>query len=119
MTTVYTDYYKAYDNKTMDISNVNFLVMLTDATYTPSPEHTLDDIFGIIISVPYVIVGDDIVTLGISEIIKKAEINIKDYMNLYPSEITIDKKYEDGRFIVLYNPSLNILCFCETINDML
>ena len=123
MTTVYTDYYNAYDKKLMDITNVSFLAMLVDETYIPNGNHTIDDVNGVIISVPFVLIDNDIVTLSMSEIIDKATYQIKDYMSLYPEEINKDylteiEPFNKGRYVTIFNPDLNILCFTETINEM-
>lgn len=118
MTTVYTDYYTAYDNNTMDISNVNFLAMLVDDTYIPNPSDKLDDVIGMIIAVPYVITDNDMVTLGMSGLMKKSIQIIKDYIESNPEQLTDSYKgtmdiFNKGKYIVMFNPSLYILCFCE------
>lgn len=118
MTTVYTDYYAAYDNKTMDISNVNFLAMLIDDSYIPNPSDKLDDVIGMIIAVPYVITDNDMVTLGMNGLMDKSVQIIKDYIESNPEQLTDSYKgtmdiFNKGKYIVMFNPSLNILCFCE------
>lgn len=123
MTVVYNDYYNAFDNKTMDITNVSFLVILVDDKYIPNSSDKLDDVVGDIISVPYVIVDNDIVTLGMGELINKSEENIKEYIELYPNEISEEYRYDNdvykkGKKIVVFNPSLNILCFSEDLMNI-
>lgn len=118
MTTVYQDYYNAYDNKTMDISNVNFLAMLVDDTYTPNTLDKLDDVIGMIIAVPYVITDNDMVTLGMSGLMEKSIQIIKDYIESNSEQLTDSYKgtmniFNKGKYIVMFNPSLGILCFCE------
>jgi len=112
MTTVYKDYYAAYDNGTLDLSKVSFLVMLCDETYFPIDTDHIDNVQGEIIAVPYVIQNDDMQIKGMSELMEQASEIVKDYMELYPSEVRDMKKFEDGRFVVVYDPSLDILCFC-------
>lgn len=135
MTTVYKDYYEAYDRGIMNLNNISFLVMLLDETYIPSNDHKLDDLIGLILTVPYVIVNDDIITLTMGEIIQKSIENIMDYARTYPNEITEGfenlfeerssnveiEDYHKNFYLVFYNPSLNILCFSEQItkNDLI
>jgi hypothetical protein len=120
MTTVYQDYYNAYDTKQFDISNVNFLAMLVDGTYIPDTSDKLDDICGMIIAVPYVITSTDMVTLGMSQLMEKAEADIKAEIELFPERIEDKYKeetFDQGRYIVMFNPKLEILCYCESINE--
>lgn len=123
MTTVYTDYYRAYDNKTMDITNINFLAMLVDHTYIPNPEDKLDDVTGLIIAVPYVITSDDMVTKGMGELMQKAEEDIKAEIEAYPERVAEQYRqgntWEYGRSIVMFNPELEILCYSEPVNENL
>jgi hypothetical protein len=129
MTVVYSDYYHAYDTHQFDIANVNFLAMLVDGSYVPNPSHKLDDVCGMIVAVPYVITADDMVTLGMSQLMEKAEADIKAEIEMYPERISehykqdlptdTDKIFAQGRYVVMFNPELEILCYCETINDHL
>jgi hypothetical protein len=125
MTTVYNAYYAAYDSKQLDLSNVSFLAMLTADTYVPDPNHTLSDVHSVIVAVPFVIVNDDIVTLEMSDIVKKALAEIKDYGKNYPQEVgegymeifqdLRSDDFEKRYGLVLYDPSLDILCFSEEV----
>lgn len=121
MTTVYTDYYVAYESGTMNIAQVNFLAMAVDKTYIPDASHKLEDVCGLIIAVPYVLTDNDIVTLSMSEITEKAEADIKEYIEQYPEQIFEDFKqiqepFSKARNIVFFNPELQILCFAEEVN---
>ena len=122
MTTIYQDYYDAYDNKTMDISNVNFLALLIDDTYTPNTSDKLDDVTGMIIAVPEVITNNDMITLGMNRLMEKSTQIIKDYIDSYPEQITDNYKgamniFNQGKYIVMFNIELYILCFCEQIQE--
>ena len=123
MTILYKDYLDAYDNGLFDITNVNFLAMLVDFSYVPDPIHELDDINGLIIAVPYVITYDDMVTKGMGELMKKAEEDIKAEINLFPKHVAEPYRegevWNYGRFVVMFNPELEILCYCEPINQHL
>lgn len=123
MTTIYTDYLEAYDMKWFDIANVNFLAMLVDYSYVPHPIDTIDDVTGLIIAVPYVITANDMVTLGMSELMAKAEEDIKAEIKLYPKRVAEAYRMGDtwnyGRYVVMFNPELEILCYCEPINEQL
>ena len=123
MTTLYNDYLKAYNAKLLDISNVNFLAMLVDYTYQPDPSDTLDNVTGLIIAVPYVITQDDMVTKGMSELMSKAEEDIKAEIQAYPDRVAEPYRqgetWDYGRAVVMFNPELQILCYCETINENL
>jgi hypothetical protein len=122
MTTLYSDYIRAYDAQEFDIANVNFLAMLVDETYTPQPDHTIDDVTGLIIAVPYVIEGRDMVTLGMSALMDNAKRDIKWQIENFPEMIS--EAYKDdrevfsrGKYIVMFNPELGVLCFSETIDN--
>jgi hypothetical protein len=123
MTTVYNDYYKAYDSKAMDVSNVNFLAILADFSYIPKPTDKLDNVKGVIIVVPYVITSTDIVKLGMNEIMAKAEADIRAQIKETPEQVNITYRQGDtfnyGRYIVMFNPELEILCFAEPVNENL
>ena len=123
MTTLYTDYLRAYDNHLFDIANVNFLAMLVDYSYVPNQSHKLDDVTGLIIAVPFVVQGDDMTTLGMSEIMANAEVKIKGWIETYPLQVAEPYRegntWEYGRFVVMFNPELEILCYCEPINEHL
>jgi uncharacterized protein involved in high-affinity Fe2+ transport len=122
-TIVYTDYYRAYDAKKFDTANVNFLALLCDYSYTAKPTDKLADVKGLIIAVPYVIQSDDMVTLGMGEIMKKAEADIKAEIAAYPERVNEAYRYGEtwdyGRHVVMFNPDLEILCWCESINEHL
>lgn len=123
MTSVYNDYYRAYDRKEFDISNVNFLAMLVDYSYVPDPDHKLDDVTGLIIAVPWVITADDMVTKGMSDLMKKAEEDIKAEIIADPLRVSeayrVGDTWSYGRYVVMFNPDLKILCYCEPINQHL
>jgi hypothetical protein len=121
MTTVFNDYYAAYNSGEMDIANVNFLAMLVDESYTPDPAHTIDDVVGMIVAVPYVIVATDMVTLGMSALMDKAAIDIRwtieNETEMISEAYKADRDvFSKGKYVVMFNPALNILCFCEEIN---
>ena len=119
-TLLYTDYLAAYDAKQFDIANVNFLAMLCDYSYEPKPSDHLVDVTGMIIAVPYVITLSDMVTLSMSELMSKAETDIKAEIEAYPERVAEPYRdgntWEYGRFVVMFNPVLEILCYCEPIN---
>lgn len=123
MTTLYFDYLRAYDARQFDISNVNFLAMLVDYSYEPDPSHKLDDVKGLIIAVPYVITSTDMVTLGMSQLMAKAEEDIKAQIEETPEQVAEAYRqgntWDYGRHVVMFNPELEILCYCEPINQYL
>lgn len=123
MTTLYFDYLQAYDAKRFDISNVNFLAMLCDYSYIPNQTDTLDNVTGLIIAVPYVLTANDMVTKSMSELMQKAEEDMKAEIEAYPDRVAEQYRqgdvWEYGRSVVMFNPSLEILCFSESINEQL
>lgn len=120
----YNDYLDAYNNGLFDIADVNFLAMLVDYSYVPNPSHKLDDIKGLIIAVPFVVQGDDMATLGMGEIISNAEKKIKEWIETYSNQVAEAYRiggdvWNYGRYVVMLNPELEILCYCEPINQHL
>ena len=97
--------------------------MLVDGSYVPDPSHKLDDVTGLIIAVPYVIMADDMVTKGMAQLMAKAEEDIKAEIAAYPERVSDEHNGLDvwakGRFVVMFNPELEILCYCEPINQHL
>jgi hypothetical protein len=113
MTTVYNDYYQAYDDSTIDITNVDLTAMLVSSGYTPNPAHKIADVSEILMSIPHSLVGDDIVKLGMTEIVDKCvaifKNNSVDKLNDLPA---------DDQFVILFDPYLQILCFCEKLDKI-
>jgi hypothetical protein len=127
MTTVYSAYYQAYDSGRLDLTNISFLVMLVDGSYIPDASDTLDDVVGLIVSVPYVLVDRDILTFSMSEIVVNSLKLIEEYMESYPSEVlesyrnltgdnfSLSLKDAGAKQLVVYDPRIDILCFTEEL----
>jgi hypothetical protein len=90
MTTVYNDYYKAYQDKTLDIANVNFNLKLVTEHYTPDVAHKPADVDKYVINGLSVLVAKDIVTDTMSEIIDKAKENMLIAFESFPYEIGLE-----------------------------
>ena len=69
-TTVYNDYYSAYDNGLFDIRNVNFNVKLVSEDYVPDPSHKPADVKKYIITSLGALKGNVIATKSMGEIIE-------------------------------------------------
>ena len=124
MTTLYADYLRAYNNHLFDIGNVNFLAMLVDYSYVPNPFDKLDDVAGLIIAVPWVLTDNDMLNVGgQAYLMSKAEADIKAEIEVYPERVSdpykLGNTWDYGRYVVMFNPELEILCYCEPINEHL
>lgn len=107
----------------MDINDVSFLALLCDETYVPTITDGLDEVIGVIISVPYVINADDLTKLSMSELIDNCMDTIKFYIENHPEFISQAYKGEmevikKGKMLVVYNPDLDVLCFSELLDNL-
>ena len=73
MTTVYTDYYKAYDTKKFDIRNVDFRAYIVSEDYKPDKIHKPKDITPFIVFDAGYLRGDIIAKKGMGEIVEYLE----------------------------------------------
>ena len=63
------------------------------------------------------------VTLGMSQLMAKAEEDIKAQIEETPEQVAEAYRqgntWDYGRHVVMFNPELEILCYCEPINQYL
>lgn len=135
MSIVYNEYYRAYENGTLDIENVHFGVKLVDGSYYPGLTDKLSDVEGVILDAPVALV-DEVMTLkGMSEIVEILKKRLRAYANMTPNPPmmmetpVLDEKYKTAlsstnpadlreagaRYLVVYSTVLNILCFTEEV----
>jgi len=139
MTTVYSDYYDAYDTGAMDIANVDFNVKLVLAEYEPDGVHKPEDVKKYIVNGVSVFVDTDITTKSMGELIQKAKDKMELCFKEFGAEVaeaakelvneTVQEAMRNfqpdgfwellrdngvGYFVVEY-PELGILCFTEPI----
>ena len=103
MTTIYNTYYPNIQNGSIDLKNVNFGTIVTDNSYNPSPEHTIEDIVGILEVNTQPIQGDVISTKTMSDIIDLV-------IGIF--------EVKRARYFVVFDIASGDLCFCEDFNNL-
>lgn len=104
MTTIFAQYYQNIDAGLINLQNVNFSAYITDITYVPAENDTKADVTGRVETLVKILVGGDISTLTMSEIIEKIT------ARLQPEELE-----RAARFVV-YDIATGDLCFSDTLN---
>jgi len=96
-TTVYKDYYDAYDNKLFDIKNVNFNAKLVSEDYIPDPSHKPADVKKYIITSLGALKGDVIFTKGMGDIVEIMKDKTRKDMNENKEEtlLKVDDIFRD------------------------
>jgi len=107
MTTVYEDYYRAYDGGLFDINDVNFDCLLVGGTYVPDPAHKPPDVKEYILRCVGALTGDIIATKSMGDIVEVLRSRIE-------QDNTADI-WGDAKYLVIEDAELEILCFCEEI----
>jgi len=135
MSTVYNDYYAAYDSGAMNLDDIIFGVKLCDETYIPDSSHKPSDVTGIIVDMPSILWRDVIETTSMDGIVNKLTSRLLQYIENFPEEINpkYAMKFQGGfmsgnprkelrdlgaKYFVVYYPTLDILCFNEEIGEI-
>ena len=97
MTTVYKDYYDAYDAGKFDIHNVNFIAKLVTEDYNPNYLDKVNDVKPYFIVSVGALKGDVLATKSMSELMDIMKSKILDEIYLNSEEIfkLIDEVYID------------------------
>ena len=131
-----TAYLAEYDKNNSYLNNIQFGCLLVDEFYDPNPNDTLQyvrDSGSVILDAPVALIGEVINKEGMSELMERMRKRLKAYANQTPSPmgntVVIEEKYKEAlntndmmklresgaAYIVVYDPSLNIICFTESI----
>lgn len=70
MTVIFDQYYQNIALGLINLANVNYSCLIV-GDYTPESTHTKDNVTGILIEAHSVLVGEDIITLSMAEIVEK------------------------------------------------
>jgi len=70
MTVIYDEYYKNIALGLINLANVNYSCLLV-GDYAPDSTHSKDNVTGILIEAHSVLVGEDIISLSMAEIVEK------------------------------------------------
>ena len=134
-TTLNTAYLAEYSKDSSYISNIRFGCLLMDNFYEPNENDTLQyvrDSGSVILDAPVALIGEVIMQEGMSELMERMRKRLKAYSNQTPNpngSIIIEEKYKTALndtnpmalkdagagYIVVYDPSLNIVCFTESL----
>lgn len=106
MTTIYNTYYPNIASGKIDLTNVNFSAYVVDATYVPDPAHHKAQVTGRIETLVKVLVGGDISTLTMAEIIDRITGKLQE-----------DELKKAAGFAV-YDIATQELCFFEPIETL-
>lgn len=106
MTVIYNTYYPAIADERINLTKVNFSAYVVDSTYIPNVEDKKANINGRVETLVKILVGGDISTLTMSEIIAKVT-----------SELTEDELKLASGFVV-YDIASGVLCFYETLENL-
>lgn len=104
MTVIYDTYYPAIEAGEINLKDVNFSAYITTAAYQPQPQHSRANVTNRIETLVKVLVGGDISTLTMNEIIEKIK-----------SKLSVEEYELAARFVV-YNIATGDLCFSEDFN---
>jgi len=104
MTVIYDTYYPAIEAGEINLKDVNFSAYITTAAYQPQPQHRRANVTNRVETLVKVLVGGDISTLTMDQIINKVA-----------AKLTA-KEYELAHRFVVYNIATGDLCFCEDFN---
>lgn len=117
MTVIFDQYYTNIALGLINLANVNFSCLLV-SDYSPASTHSRDDVTGVLIDIPAVLMENDIVSLSMSEIVEKVNTQAllnKDLIDI--STITGFVFYAPGLISVVDEVTQEItsLCFYEPL----
>ena len=133
MSTIYNDYYKAYENGSMNIEDVHFGVKLVGSGYFPDPSDKPEDVTDVILDAPTALSGEVMTQKGMSDIVETLFKRLRAYANQTPQMGVeplvlddriktaldtlnhMDLKEAGGKYLLVYSTILPILCFTEEI----
>ena len=103
MTILYNSYYPAISDERINLTKVNFSAYVVDSTYVPQVSDKKANVIGRVETLVKILVGGDISTLTMSEIIAKVT-----------SELTEDELKLASGFVV-YDIATSVLCWYESL----
>lgn len=104
MTVIYDTYYPNISAGNIDLKNVNFSAFIVDESYEADPSHLKSQITGKVETLVKVLVGGDISTLTMGEIVDKVKSKLS------------NEEYEKAVGFVVYDIATHKLCFYESFN---
>lgn len=103
MTTIYNTYYTSIQSGEINLNNVNFSVITVGKEYEPKEEDSIGDVVDVVKISINLLIGNDISTLTMSEIIDKIKTDLS------------EEEIEKSNGFVVYDTSTDKLCFYENI----
>lgn len=103
MTTIYNTYYTSIQSGEINLNNVNFSVITVGKEYEPKEEDSIGDVVDVVKTSINLLIGNDISTLIMSEIIDKIKTELS------------EEEIEKSNGFVVYDTLTDKLCFYENI----
>ena len=103
MTLIYDTYYPAISDGAINLTKVNLSAYVVDSSYKPELTDKKTDVTGRIETLTKILVGGDISTLTMAEIIEKVTSKLS------------DQEKEKAAGFVLYDIASGKLCFFESL----
>lgn len=103
MTVIYNSYYQSISDNRINLTKVNFSAYVVDSTYTPELTDKKVNVIGRVETLRQILVGGDISTLTMSEIIEKVT-----------SKLSDEERKQAAGFVV-YDIASGVLAFFESL----